>query len=138
MLNKFYKNKISKYIIKLEDIPHVYDDAFFKDALDEMIKNKLGVVCIINKKMILKGIFTDGDVRRKLIKIQKPFSAFFSDDVKKHMNKKPLTIKINTTVIAALKIMTKNRVWDLPVVDKRNKLMGLLHLNSILKFLYKD
>ena len=138
MLNNFYKDKISKYIIKLENVPYVHDDAFFKDALDEMITNKLGVVCIINKNLVLKGIFTDGDVRRKLIKIQKPFSALFSDDVKKYMSKKPLTINKNTTVLAALKIMTKNRIWDLPVVDKNKKLIGLLHLNSILKSLYKE
>lgn len=136
MLSKFYKNTISKYVIELDNVPHVYDDAFFKDALDEMIKNKLGIVCIINKKMFLKGILTDGDLRRKLINIQKPFSAFFSDDVKNHMNKKPLTIHNNATVLAALKLMTKNRVWDLPVVDKSKKLKGLLHLNSILKSLY--
>jgi DeoR family transcriptional regulator, catabolite repression regulator len=103
-----------------------------------MIKNNLGVICIINKNLILKGIFTDGDIRRKLIKIQKPLSAFFSDDVKNHMNKKPFTINKNTTVIQAIKLMSKRKIWDIPVVSKNNKLIGILHLNSLLKYLYKN
>ena len=56
MLNKFYKNKISKYIIKIENIPHVYDDAF-KDALDEMIINKLGVGISLTKNDIKRYFY---------------------------------------------------------------------------------
>ena len=77
MLSELYRNKIKKYIISIDNIPHINDDALFKEALDEMIKNKLGIICILNKNYILKGILTDGDIRRKLLKIQKPLSAFF-------------------------------------------------------------
>ena len=137
MLNKFYKDKISKYIIPLEDIPLVYEKDFFKDALDSMIKNNLGVICIIDKNLVLKGIFTDGDIRRNLINVQKPLSAFFSDYVKEHMNKKPFTINKNNTVLHAIKLMNKKKIWDIPVVSNSNKLIGILHLNSLLKYLYK-
>ena len=33
--------------------------------------------------------------------------------------------------------MEKNKIWDLPVVDKNQKLIGMLHLHPILKFFQK-
>ena len=48
----------------------------FLEALDQMDKFKLGVAIIINKDKELLGILTDGDIRRTLIKNQKPLSDF--------------------------------------------------------------
>ena len=131
--NNYLNSIVSENIITLNKIPHVLDNVLFKEAIDSMNEHKLGIVCVVDKKNILKGVFTDGDIRRKIIKIQKPFSALFVDDVLTHTNLNPLTINDNKTIIDALKIMNKNRVWDLPVISKKGVLLGLLHMNNILK-----
>ena len=133
IVSKYLNNIISDHIMPINKIPHVLDSVLFKEAIDSMNEHKLGIVCVIDKKNILKGVFTDGDIRRKIIKIQKPFSALFVDDVLTHTNIKPLTIYENKKIIDGLKIMNKNKIWDLPVISKKNSLLGLLHMNNVLK-----
>ena len=76
---------------------------------------------------------TDGDIRRKILNVQKPFSALLSDDLVLHINRKPSKAKINDSIVMCLKIMEQKLIWDLPVVDKNNKLLGMLHLHPIVK-----
>ena len=117
--NNYLSNSLSDNIIKINKIPYVLDNVLFKEAIDSMNEHKLGIVCVVDKNNTLKGVFTDGDIRRKIIKIQKPFSALFVDDVLTHTNMKPITIYENKKIIDALKVMNKNKIWDLPVISKR-------------------
>mgnify|MGYP003330082119 CR=1 FL=1 len=48
----------------------------------------LGIACIVNSQKELKGVFTDGDIRRLILKVQKPIAALFVDDVKDYSTKK--------------------------------------------------
>ena len=75
--------KIEKLMLTSDKFAQVTPDEFLKVALDKMSKSKLGIVCIVENKK-LKGIITDGDIRRKLLNVQKPFSALFSDYVIDH------------------------------------------------------
>ena len=56
---------------------------------------RLGVVCIVGSEEELLGIITDGDIRRKLLSVQKPLPAFFIDDAINHAITDPITISSN-------------------------------------------
>ncbi len=131
------KISIKKILIPNSKIPILNERSILKEALELMSKYKFGVSFCTSKNGKLLGVITDGDVRRKILNIQKPFSALLTDDVKLHMNRKPKKIFVNSSLNIALQIMRKNRVWDLPVVDKNNKLQGMLHLHPIVHFLLK-
>ena len=128
------KNK--DIMIKLGDFPVVPYNMMLKETLEEMNKFKLGVACLVDKKNILKGIITDGDIRRKLLNDQKPFSAFFVDDCIKHAVKKPKILSPNKNIKETLKMMSKNEIWDVPIVQNK-KLVGLVHLHPAMKRLIK-
>ena len=106
-----------------------------KEALEDMGKYSLGIVCIVDNENKLCGILTDGDIRRKLLKVQKPFSAFFVDDASIHSIGKPVCCKANDSLYTVVSIMGEKKVWDLPVIDKDQKLLGLLHLHPAVKAL---
>ena len=53
---------------------------------------------------------------------------------RKLFNKKPKKVLNDSNLEKAFNIMKKNSIWDLPVVDKNNKLKGMLHLHPIVKF----
>jgi arabinose-5-phosphate isomerase len=106
-----------------------------KEALEDMGKYSLGIVCIVDNENKLCGILTDGDIRRKLLKVQKPFSAFFVDDASIHSIGKPVCCKANDSLNTVVSIMGEKKVWDLPVIDKDQKLLGLLHLHPAVKAL---
>ncbi|NCN11100.1 MAG: CBS domain-containing protein [Leptospira sp.] len=128
------KNKlVSEVMIPLEKFPVLKQKIIFKEALEAMSKYNLGIACIVSTDGILLGLVTDGDVRRKILKIQKPFSALFVDDALDHCIKQPVTIKSDAKLIDAIELMEKKHVWDLPVVNDSGKLLGLLHLHPAVK-----
>ena len=136
MLHK-NKIKIQNLIINKKEIPVLGPKNLLKEALEEMSRLKYGVCFCTKKNGRLIGILTDGDIRRKILNVQKPFSAFLNDDLEIHINKKPAKIKSNQTLSTALSLMKKKKIWDLPAVDKDNKLIGMLHLHPVVKLLLK-
>ena len=83
--------KVEDVMIEMGNFPAVTQNTILKEALTEMGEANLGLVCIINNKQELLGLITDGDLRRKLLKVQKPFSAFFIDDALVHAKEDPNT-----------------------------------------------
>ncbi|MBT7545746.1 MAG: CBS domain-containing protein [Kordiimonadaceae bacterium] len=126
---------VSDVMMSLEQFPVIGEKIIFKEALEKMGEIKIGVACIVDKKYNLLGILTDGDIRRKLLKVQKPFSAFFVDDALIHAIHSPMIILPDATLNSAVIIMGENKIWDLPVVDSHGVLVGLLHLHPAIKAL---
>jgi len=117
-----------------EKFPVVKENAIVKEALEKMDAFRLGIVCITDNDEQLLGIITDGDIRRKLLAVQKPLPAFFIDDAINQAIKNSFTVSSDMSLIEAVNLMEKKQVWDLPVVDD-NKLIGLLHLHPAVKAL---
>ena len=104
----------------------------FKQALVEMNKKKLGIVVILKNRFI-KGIVTDGDLRREI----KNYSN--GKNLYKFMTKNPLTVNENMTASKALSIMNEKKITSLLVVSdkdykKSNKsLKGIIHIHFLLR-----
>lgn len=126
---------VAEVMIGLNSIPIVPKNMLLKEALEEMGAHRLGIACVIDDNGRLLGILTDGDIRRKLLKIQKPFSAFFVDDALDHAKKNPTVINPEEVLNTAVAIMESKGIWDLPVVDSNQVLVGLLHLHPVVKTL---
>ena len=126
---------VSEVMMTLDRIPLIGETVILKEALEEMGRSQLGIVCIVNSDSKLLGILTDGDIRRKLLKVQKPFSAFFVDDALDHAIRSPLTIQPSETLVHAIDLMGEKQIWDLPVVNDQGILVGLLHLHPAVQAL---
>ena len=137
MSNNLYKNIIVRDVmITLGSFPVVKKDTILKEAIETMGLSNLGIISVVDNNDTLLGIITDGDLRRKLLKVQKPLSFFLIDDVIDHSIKEPLTILLEVKLTDALKIMEDNEIWDLPVVNENKKLIGMLHLHQVIKKLF--
>ena len=134
MFNK--KTPCEKFMIGVDKIPILNTNSNLKDVIDIMNHHRLGTVCIVDDNSKLKGIITDGDIRRKLISIQKPLPAMINDDLKSYYSKNPKFISNKISIHKALKLMNTFRIWDLPVVNKKKQLIGVLHLHFILKKIF--
>ena len=75
ILNK--RLDVGEVMLDLSRFPIVTKTTILKEALEKMDTFRLGVACITGNDGQLLGIITDGDVRRKLLHIQKPLTAFF-------------------------------------------------------------
>jgi arabinose-5-phosphate isomerase len=117
----------------VDRIPVVSERTLLKPALEAMTRFRLGIVHIVDGEGRLIGIFTDGDIRRMLLKDQKPFAALFVDDAIKHANRRPTTARPDQKLVDAVRTMEEKGIWDLPVVDAGGRLSGLLHLHPAVK-----
>ena len=124
---------VSDIMLEPEAFPVLSHRVLLKEALEAMGHSGLGIVCIVDEEELLLGIITDGDVRRKLLKVQKPFAAFFVDDALMHAIRTPATITPSRTLIEGIELMGSKQIWDLPVVDQSGRLVGLLHLHPAIK-----
>ena len=104
----------------------------FKEALKIMNLKKLGMVVILKNKFI-KGLLTDGDLRRELKNYSKDKS------LTKLMTKSPLAVNENMPASKALAIMNEKKITSLLVVadkylNKKNKVLkGIIHIHFLLQ-----
>jgi CBS domain-containing protein len=126
---------VGKVMLTSDRFPVIGEREILKEALEAMGRSRLGIACIVDNNGKLLGILTDGDIRRKLLKVQKPFSAFFVDDALVHAIKSPVTTQPTDTLVQAIMLMGEKQIWDLPVVDEQGTLVGLLHLHPAIQAL---
>lgn len=125
--------KVKEVMMKTGEFPSIEKQTILKEALMEMGKANLGLVCIVDQEKKLLGLMTDGDLRRKLLKYQKPISSFFIDDALNHAKLNPITCNPADDLKKAVKLMGEKQIWDLPVIDNEKRLVGLLHLHPAIK-----
>lgn len=126
--------QVREVMMPIEKIPIIGEKVILKEAFDMMGRSGLGIVCIVDDNRKLLAVFTDGDIRRMILKVQKPFSSLFVDDTLEHAIRSPMTIQSSETLVHAIGLMEQKQIWDLPVVDQ-GTLVGLLHLHPAVKAL---
>ncbi|MFT7387936.1 MAG: arabinose-5-phosphate isomerase [Candidatus Endobugula sp.] len=125
-----------RLLLKVSDIMHTGDkipcvplQASLSDALLEMTQKGLGMTTVVNDQGELKGIFTDGDLRRT-IDSDVDIRCIFIKDV---MNISPNTIKEKMLAAEALGIMEEKAITSLVVSDPNKHPAGVVHLHDILR-----
>ena len=111
--------------------PTVLEGATVQDALFVMTKNKTGAAAIVDKKGLLKGFFTDGDLRRLLQKKQNVLNLKITEV----MTKNPFAFPQDMPAIEAAKIINARKFDNAPVVDKKNKVIGFLDKDNLIEFI---
>ena len=111
-------------------IPFANENIQMSKALKIINEKKLGIL-IVRKNKKLKGIISDGDIR----KFSQKNLNFHSLPVKKIMTKKPISIDKNELAAKALSLMTNKKITSLCVYEKKNKnkIIGVLHIHNILR-----
>lgn len=109
--------------------PIVKEDGLVKDVLLKITRARAGSASVIDKKGILKGIFTDGDLRRHL-RIKGDIT---NKKIKEIMTRNPITVPNDMMAVDALQILQSKKIDEVPVVDKSGKPVGLLDVQDLLK-----
>jgi predicted transcriptional regulator len=131
MINRaIYDQLIKKEIILVEDILTAEDQTVFLqmgDTLEDWYeKNQSSFHSrfpVIDRNRKVQGIVTSKDVmgQEKDVAIDKV------------MTKKPITVRVNTSVASAAHMMIWEGIEVLPVVDDQNRLQGIISRQDVLK-----
>lgn len=125
-----------KLLVKVSNIMHAEKDnaivsegSSLRSAIIEMSSKGLSMVTIVDKDNHLKGIITDGDLRRMLERGVDVYNEII-DNV---MTPDPKWIDEREMAVNALQIMNDIKITCMPVLNEREKVVGSILMQDIFK-----
>jgi arabinose-5-phosphate isomerase len=122
------KVKVSEVMLVGDDVPRVAPSVSLRQAIITLNEKNLGAVLIISEQERVAGILTDGDVRRMVVRAL----DLDRQKVAEVMTPAPKNIDQDLLAADALSIMQRHEITILPVTDRDNRLLGILHLQNLL------
>jgi arabinose-5-phosphate isomerase len=119
--------KVSDLLSK-NQIPIVSENADLAKVIVEISGKRLGATAVVGEEGDLKGIITDGDLRRMLEKTL-DIGNLKAQDI---MTKNPKTISTDEFAVRALNLMKNNNITQLVAVNE-GKIAGFVHIHDLMK-----
>jgi arabinose-5-phosphate isomerase len=123
-----------KLLLQVKDVmrkgklnPVVSPNALVKDVLAKITESRAGAAVVVDKRARIAGIFTDGDLRRNLVK----YPQLLKKKVGEVMTNNPVTVKDADLASHALRVMEEKKLDELPVVDAKGKPIGMLDIQDL-------
>ena len=125
-----------KLLVKVSDLMHcgadnatVSEGSSLRSAIVEMSAKGLSMVTVVDEEGKLKGIITDGDLRRML---EKGIDVYH-ETIDAVMTKNPKWIDSREMAVNALQFMSDKRITCMPVLDEQEKVVGSVLMQDIYK-----
>jgi arabinose-5-phosphate isomerase len=125
-----------KLLVKVSDLMHGGDEnavvpegCSLRSAIEEMSTKRLSMVTIVDGEQHLKGLITDGDLRRMLER----GVDVYRETVDSVMTKQPKYINQHEMAVNALQYMNDRRITGMPVLDDQEKVTGSILMQDIIK-----
>lgn len=119
--------KVSHLMHTGNDNPVVQATTSLKEAILVMTACKLAATSVVGADGKLVGFFSDGDLRRYLMKGEVNMDRRIGDV----MTKNPKFVEPDTMAVKALEIMREYKIIELPVCDDSLCPVGMIHLHDI-------
>lgn len=117
----------------MHESPNVTSGANWLDVVKGISKASLGAVNVVDETGRLKGIVTDGDLRRTIENT--PPEQLASLTAETMMTRNPVTVSPETLAFDALQLMENrpSQISVLPVITADETCVGLLRIHDIIK-----
>ncbi|MCB5260656.1 MAG: KpsF/GutQ family sugar-phosphate isomerase [Candidatus Cloacimonetes bacterium] len=122
--------KVADLMHSRENLPHVHENTPMREAILEMTSKKLGCTIIEDDAGLMRGIITDGDLRRQL---QIRGDELLTHRAAECMTANPKHALANELAVSALALMEKHSITALPVIDIQGKAIGILHMHDLIR-----
>ena len=109
------------------DLPIVTPDCSAVEMIHAISKGGLGLIVLMDAGTI-RGIVTDGDVRRAMERLKEQFFSIRAMDI---ATTHPKTIRPEAKLIEAERQMARHKVTSLLVVDEAESLQGVIQIYDI-------
>ena len=108
------------------DIPIIQSNSSIIDAVLMMTEKKYGCVVVLDRNKEIKGIITDGDLRRSIEKID------MKEKATSIMKSKPIVATSDLLISSAIVLMNKHSITSL-IVARQNKPIGIVNIKKCLE-----
>ena len=127
-----------KLLTRVRDVMQAVDGILltretpFQDILPKMITANVGCALIIGSKGHLRGILTDGDIKRQLEHYAKSPTELFAATAGELMTADPIAIRDAALVDEAFALMQDRKTYMLPVVNALKKPIGVVRMHDLM------
>ena len=108
------------------DIPIIHSNSSIIDAVLMMTEKKYGCVVVLDRNKEIKGIITDGDLRRSIEKID------MKEKATSIMKSRPIVATSDLLISSAIVLMNKHSITSL-IVARQNKPIGIVNIKKCLE-----
>ena len=114
-----------------DDLPEARDDLTVREVLESLkaMRRRSGAVCLVDRRRKLTGLFTDADLRRLL---EDGRADALDRPMAEVMTRDPKTVRVGDTAGDAIEIINRYFIEELPVVDGRGRVVGLVDVQDLL------
>ena len=114
-----------------KDLPVARDNRSLREVLAGLrkMRRRSGAVCLVDARGRLTGIFTDADLRRLL---EAGREECLDRPIAQVMTRGPKCVRVGDTAADAIQIINRYFIEELPVVDARGRLVGLVDVQDLL------
>lgn len=102
-----------------------------KTAVEIMQNNKSGYIVVADHQHKVVGMFTETDVLTRVFGKK----DVWKKPVSELMTKDPMTLSVKDKVGKAIELMGKNHFYHIPLVDERGKLVNVISVRTLIRFL---
>ncbi|OCG79575.1 arabinose-5-phosphate isomerase GutQ [Gilliamella sp. Occ4-3] len=107
-------------------VPKIPQTSTVFDAMLELSRTGVGLVAICQDNNKIAGVFTDGDLRRLLLK-----NGTLQDNIMDVMTSLGHRIPESWKAVEALKLFTDHNITAAPVVNNNDELVGVLNIHDL-------
>ncbi|WP_284336264.1 KpsF/GutQ family sugar-phosphate isomerase [Comamonas sp. NoAH] len=111
-----------------DDVPRVFAEDGFDRLMREISAKNMGASAVVDAQNHVVGIFTDGDLRRRIEDGTDLRHAKAAD----LMHKNPRTISEDALAVAAAQLMEQHGITSVLVVDAQSRLVGMVHIRDLM------
>lgn len=115
-------------LMHVDELPAVEEASSTEQALKALDAGGFGLVALVDSQGRVAGVLSDGDVRRLacrgMLHPEQPASSV--------MTRSPKVARPDDSAAAVLDIMESHQITVLPVLDRNDTLLGLVHLHDLL------
>ena len=107
-------------------------DADLRSVVDAVSSGRVGAAAVIEEvqgSRTLKGIITDGDVRRALDRDPASWSGLSAEEV---MQQEPRCLSVDTRAVEALEVLEAHRISQVVVTGDGGVFLGFVHLHQLM------
>ena len=128
---------LGKRLMKVKDLmrtgksnPVVRGSMRVREVLLKITQARAGSCTVVDGRGRLVGVFTDGDLRRHL---RKEGEGMLNEAIEHVATRHPTVIDENKLAAEAFHLLKKKKIDELPVVNMKGRVVGLLDVQDLLK-----
>ena len=111
------------------DVPRVTADTSFLLLMREMSAKGLGASANVGEQGELRGVFTDGDLRRCI----EQGADLLSTTAGEVMHRQPHTIQADALAVDAARLMEQHGITSVLVIEGADQLVGVVHIRDLMR-----